>query len=140
MDCEIWDGGAMCGNFAEVQDTKPEPFDYERTAKWYEPYPFDKREVIGGTVCNCKTVKVHYAPYYGHDYFHSESCFLMQKYRNTPNADYFYSMESLPSISFGENAVPADTPPRAYIQGRSSTSRVKVRHSAVSNINQGVLL
>ena len=140
MDCEIWEGGAICGNFAELQDKKPDPFDYDRTAKWLEPYPFDKREVIGGTVCNCKTVKVHYAPYYGFDYFHLDSCFLMQKYRNTTNPDYFWSMQYLPSIQFGDNAVPVDTPPRAYIKGRSSTSHIKVRHGSLQNITQGVLL
>lgn len=31
MDCEVWEGGAMCGNFAKLQTKKPEPFDYGRT-------------------------------------------------------------------------------------------------------------
>lgn len=127
MDCSNLGDITICGNFAELLPEKPKDFDYMSTAKWLEPYPFDKRDVIGGTTCNCKYVVVNYAPYYGFDYYHQDTCFLMQKYRNTPNADFFWSMASLPLISFGDNAVPADTPPRMYIKGRSTSVKVKVR-------------
>jgi hypothetical protein len=127
MGCEQMGDITICGNFADLLPEKPKDFDFDRTAKWLEPYPFDIREVIGGTVCNCKVVKAHYAPYYGFDYYHQDSCFIMQKYRNTPNAEYFWSMQHLPAIAFGENAVPVDTPPRMYIRGRSTAKKIRVR-------------
>jgi hypothetical protein len=128
MDCEQNGSITICGNFAELLPEKPKEMDFDRTAKWLEPYSFDWREQVGGTICNCKTIKVHYAPYYGYDYFHSDTCFLVQKYNNTSNAEMFGSMQYLPSITHWEDAVPA-TASRFYIKGRSSSSKIKVRLS-----------
>lgn len=128
MGCLVDEGMAICGNFAERLAEKPKDFDFEADAKWWEDYPFEWREQVGGTVCNCKRVKVNYQPWYGYDYFHQDNCFLVQKYHNTPNADMFGSMQYLPSITHWEDAVPA-TASRFYIKGRSSSSKVKVRLS-----------
>lgn len=142
MSCLFSDDGQMvvCGNFEELLSEKPKDFDFENSYRWIEPYPFDKRDVIGGTVCNCKYVRVNYQPWYGYDYYHQDSCFLMQKYRATPNACYFWAMENLPAITFSENSVPANAPKRMFIQGRSTSSKVKVRTSPVKDIRQGALL
>lgn len=127
MDCEIFgNGSAICGNFAERTEQKPKDFHYDVTAKWWEDYPFEWREQVGGTVCNCKRIKVDFAPYYGFDYYHSDACFLVQKYNNTPNAEMFGAMQYLPSITHWDDAAPA-TASRFYIKGRSSSSKVKVR-------------
>lgn len=140
MGCITEGSLTICGNFAKVLPKKPKDFDYNSDAKWIEPYPFDMRDVIGTTVCNCKYIVTHFSPWHGFDSYHQDTCFLMQKFRNTPNAEYFYAMEALPRISFGDNAVPADTPPRMYIQGRSTKTRIRVRHSPIKDIRQGALL
>lgn len=139
MDCDVWDGGAVCGNFAELQERKPEPFDYDRTAKWLEPYPFEWRETLGKTVCNCKTVRVNYAPYYGFDYYHLDTCNLMRKLEAEPGIRNLYEIY-LPAITRYNDAVPNTDRIPLYIKSRSSTHRVRVRHSPIRNINQAVLL
>lgn len=84
MDCESFGNVTIVGNFAKLQDSKPEPFDYDRTAKWIEPYTAEWREVMGDAICNCATVEVHYAPYYGWDFFHRPTCNLMRKLAAQP--------------------------------------------------------
>ena len=120
MDCEIFaSGSAICGNFAERTDTKPESFDYDHTAKWYEAYPFDWRETLGGTVCNCSRVKVNYAPYFGYDYFHLDSCNLMRKLDAEPGI-YNLVETYLPAINHYTDAVPNSDHIPLYIKGRKS--------------------
>lgn len=139
MDCEIWEGGAICGNFAELQDTKPEPFDYDKTARWVEPYSFEWRETLGKTICNCKTVRVSYAPYYGHDYFHNDNCNLMRKLEAEPQIQNLYETY-LPAINHYNDAVPDSDHIPIYIKSSSRTSHVKVRHSPIKDTRQVVLL
>ena len=135
MDCEIFgNGSAICGNFAEVQPEKPKDFDYMSTAKWLEDYPLDKRECIGGTICSCKKVLVHYAPYYGWDYFHVDTCNLMRKLKDRPQLGILWAYDHLPSIQFSGKAVPADTPVGIYIRTSSVASKIKVRRVGTNNL------
>jgi hypothetical protein len=104
MDCEVWENGAMCGNFAKLQDKKPEPFNYDKTAKWIEPYNLEWREVLGDAVCNCTTVEVHYAPYFGYDFYHRPNCNLMRKLEASPGILNLYEIY-LPAMNQYNNAV-----------------------------------
>lgn len=139
MDCEILEGGAICGNFAELEQAKPEPFDYDKTSKWVEPYSFEWRETLGKTICNCKTVEVHYAPYYGYDFFHRDTCNLMRKLNDNPGIANFYECY-LPSITQYNTAVPNTERIPLYIKNLSRSSKVRVRRGAVKDTRQGVLL
>lgn len=130
MDCEIFgSGSAICGNFASLQSTKPEPFDYDKTAKWVEPYLFEWRETLGKTVCNCRVVEVHYAPYFGYDYYHSKYCNLLRKLDAEPGILNLYELY-LPSITHYEDAVANRERIPLYIKSKSRASRVKVRHAS----------
>lgn len=131
MDCETFgNGSAICGNFASLQNTKPEPFDYDHTAKWIEPYSFEWRETLGKTICNCKNVEVNYAPYYGFDYFHMNGCNLIRKLAAEPqilNLGETY----LPAITHYTDAVPNRENVPLYIQGISRAKLIQV-HLKVS--------
>lgn len=138
MDCEIGsNGGAICGNFAKLQDSKPEPFDYDKTAKWLEPYSFDWRETLGSTICNCKTVEVHYAPYYGWDYYHLDTCNLMRKLRAEPGLNNLHE-HYLPAITHYTDAVPNQDNIPLYIQGIGRASKIKINQ--YKSFKQGTLL
>ena len=139
MDCEVWEGGAICGNFAELSDSKPEPFDYDKTSKWHEPYSFEWRETLGKTICNCKTVRVHYAPYYGYDYFHSDSCNLIRKLEAEPQIQNLYETY-LPAINRYNDSVPNTNRIPLYIKTSSRVSRIKVRVGTSINERQMVLV
>lgn len=139
MSCIVEDGMAICGNFAEVLPAKPKDMDYDRSYKWIEPYSFEWRETLGTAVCSCKTVKVYYAPYYGYDYYHNENCNLLRKLEAEPQIHNLYETY-LPAINHYNDAVPNSDHIPLYIKVLSRTSKVKVRHSPIKNINQGVLL
>lgn len=140
MDCEVFgNGSAICGNFATLQAEKPKDFDYTRTAKWLEPYPFEWRETLGKTICNCKTVEVHYAPYYGHDYYHTKNCNLLRKLEAEPGITNLYETY-LPAINHYNDAVPNSEHIPIYIKGVSRATKVTVRHSPVIDTRQGALL
>lgn len=139
MDCEVWEGGAMCGNFAKLNDTKPEPFDYDRTAKWIEPYDMEWREVLGDAVCNCTTVEVHYAPYYGYDYYHRPTCNLMRKLDKSLGIHNFYEIY-LPAMNQYNNAVKATQQRSIWVYKPSRSYKVKVRTSPIKDTRQAVLL
>lgn len=127
MDCEMFESGsAICGNFASVDESKPEPFDYDRTAKWREPYSFEWRETLGKAICNCRMVEVHYAPYYGFDYFHTEGCNLLRKLNAEPGI-YNLRETYLPGITRYTDAVPNREHIPLYIRGVSRKSRVTVK-------------
>lgn len=126
MDCEQYGQITVCGNFAEVQDSKPEPFDYDHTCKWYDDYPFDWRETLGKTVCNCKKVLVHYAPYYGYDYFHQDTCNLMRKLDAEPQI-LNLGETSLPAITHYTDAVPNSNHIPLYIRTVGRKSHIKVK-------------
>lgn len=133
MDCEVFgSGSAICGNFAELMPEKPKDFDYMRTAKWLEDYPFDQRECIGGTICSCKKVEVHFAPYYGFDMFHTKTCNLMRKIHDRPQLVILWAYDHLPAIQFSKKAVPANTHIPLYVRSSSRTQRIKVM---TQNIN-----
>lgn len=122
----------ICGNFSEIQQKKPEPFDYDSESKWIEDYPLEWRETLGRTVCNCKKLEVHYAPYYGWDYYHMDSCNLVRKLYDNPGIRNLYE-SYLPRVTRYTDAVPADTPAPLYISGRTSTKHIKVKQVTVNN-------
>lgn len=129
MDCEVFgSGSAICGNFAKLEDKKPEPFNYDRTAKWIEPYSFEWREVLGNATCNCTTVEVHYAPYYGFDYYHRDTCNLMRKLEAEPQIHNLREIY-LPAINHYNNSVPNTGRLTIWINGLRKTkgSKVKVK-------------
>lgn len=138
MDCETNGRISICGNFAELQDSKPEPFDYDHTAKWLEPYSFDWREVLGKTICNCKMVEVHYAPYFGFDYFHNQNCNLMRKLRAEPGIQNLREL-NLPAITHYTDSVPNQENIPLYIAGINRASRIKIHRSLISPL-QGSLI
>lgn len=140
MDCETWDGGAICGNFAELLPEQPKDFDYSNTGKWMQGYPFEKREVIGGTACNCKKVECHYAPYYGFDYYHNKNCNLTRKVTSRPGLMNLWAYEHLPAIRFSDQAAEFDGPIPLYVETSSRTSRVTVRRSPQRDARQVALL
>lgn len=127
MDCAVSDQVTMCGNFADVLPKKPEYFDYMGTGKWLETYSYDKRERIGGTVCSCKQIEVHFAPYLGWDIFHTSSCNLMRKVKDQPQLMTLLAYEHLPNIRFSKQAVEASKPVTTYVKVISRKERVKVR-------------
>lgn len=120
-------GGVLVhGNFAKVLPEKPKNFDFESDAKWLEDYPLDWRETWGNTICSCRKIEVHYAPYYGFDYFHLDSCNLMRKLEAEPQIQNLFEIY-LPRVTHYKDAVPADVEPGIYVRNRSSKCRVKVR-------------
>lgn len=119
MDCEDLGGIVISGNFAERTETKPDDFDYMHTGKWYEPYPFEWREKLGSTICSCSRVKVNYAPYYGFDYFHLDTCNLMRKLEAEPGIANLYECY-LPAITRYTDAVESPDHIPLYIKGRRS--------------------
>ncbi|RAN78002.1 hypothetical protein B5P43_18395 [Bacillus sp. SRB_336] len=122
----------ICGNFAEVQTSKPENFDYMSNAKWLEVYPFSKREKIGKTICSCKQVKIFYHPYFGEDAYHLEACNLMKRLRDRSSLRNLWAWDHLPAIAFTEQAVEASVNPGIYVKMVSEAVKVKVR---VANVN-----
>ena len=129
----------VLGNFAEVSSEKPADFDYMSDAKWLEDYWLDERERIGGTICSCKKIEVHYAPYYGFDLFHTEQCNLMKKIRDRPQLIVLWAYNHLPAIVFSKQAVPADSHIPMYVRSSSRTHKIKVHRPAVA-VNQERLL
>lgn len=128
MDCDQIGDITICGNFAERTDEKPADFDYMRTAKWYEDYSFDWRETLGGVVCNCKRVKVDFAPYYGFDYYHLDTCNLMRKLEAEPGIQNLIETY-LPAITHYTDAVPNSDHIPLYIKGlkKSRAFNIKVK-------------
>lgn len=119
----------ICGNFAELLPSKPKNFDYMSNAKWLEPYPFERREVIGGTICSCDKVEWWHNVYWEPDVFHLKTCNLMKKLRDNPGLANLWAYEHLPQVAFSSLAVPADTKVKMYISYRSRTYRVRVRRT-----------
>jgi len=99
MGCKFFEGGIMCGNFAEVLPEKPKDFDYESDAKWLEPYPKEMERIrIGKTTCDCKQIETHYAPWYGYSWFHVKDCALLKRVKERPqllNLPAFYNVECI---------------------------------------------
>lgn len=119
MDCESYGDITVVGNFAQLLDSKPEPFDYNSTAKWLEDYPLEWREVWGGTICSCQKLEVHYAPYYGWDYYHLDGCNLIRKLADNPGMRNLFDIR-LPSVTHYADAVPVDAHVPLYIKHRST--------------------
>lgn len=117
----------MIGNFADLLPEKPKDFDYLQDAKWIEDYPFGKRECIGGTVCSCRRIEVHYAPYYGWDHYHVETCNLMRKLRDKPQLGALWPYDHLPAIQFTKKSVPASFRVPLYIKSISRRQNIKVK-------------
>lgn len=128
MDCEDYGGITITGNFAELQQSKPEPFDYDHTAKWIEPYNCEWREVLGDAVCNCTTVEVHYAPYYGFDHYHRPTCNLMRKLAAQPGIVNLREI-SLPAMIQYNDSVPNTGKMSVWVENKSKRSKkVEVHH------------
>ena len=89
----------VCGNFAEVQPSKPANFDYDSDAKWLEPFPKDwERIKIGKTTCDCEQIETHYEPWYGFTWFHTEKCAIVRRVKEKPgllNLPAFYDYETI---------------------------------------------
>lgn len=132
MDAIDYGGIVICGNFSELLDEKPKDFDYMSSGKWLEDYWLDQRECIGGTVCSCRKIQVHYQPWYGFDLFHSKGCNLLRKVELQPQLMTLWAYEHLPSIMFSGKAVPAATRPSLYVLASSRTYKVRVRVAAVN--------
>ena len=126
MDCEDLGGIVITGNFAKLQDKKPEPFDYDHTAKWIEPYSFEWREVLGNAICNCTTVEVHYAPYYGFDHFHRDTCNLMRKLRAEPGIANLREIY-LPAMTHYTDSVPNTGKVSIWVKGLSKSRPTKIK-------------
>lgn len=142
MGCIVSGEVIATGNFAELQPEPPRDFDYMTDAKWLEDYPFDKRECIGGTICSCKKVRVHFSPYYGWDHYHLETCNLMRKLNDQPRLAILWAFDHLPAIAFSKKAVPADSRIPQYIKIQSKSYRIKVnivRSPATLPLFAGVL-
>jgi len=95
----------VCGNFAEVQPEKPKDFDYMSSAKWLEPFPKEwqnDRIKIGKTTCDCKQIETHYAPYYGHTWYHSKECALIKRVEQTPGLRNLWCFENVELIGYSE--------------------------------------
>ena len=129
----------ICGNFAEVLSEKPKDFDGMKDYKWLEPYSFDWRETLGKTICNCKTVEVHYAPYYGFDYYHTKGCNLLKKLEAEPQLENLYELH-LPAINHYNDAVPNRENIPLYIRKEGRAKKVEVKHRLPANTNQASLL
>lgn len=118
------------GNFAEVLPEKPKDFNYETDAKWLEPYPeeWKERVRIGSVICTCKTVEVHYAPYYGFDFYHQDSCNLMRQVKARPQLMNLPAYDHLPAIVFFEGAVvPASMRQGIYVDYHKHGGKVAVK-------------
>lgn len=127
MDCEDYGGITITGNFAPLQDKKPEPFDYEHTAKWIEPYNCEWREVMGDAICSCATVEVHYAPYYGWDHYHRPQCSLMRKLRAQPGIANLREVH-LPTMVQWSDSIPNDGKLHIWVENKSKRAKIiKVR-------------
>ena len=127
MDCETNGSLTITGNFAELQQSKPEPFDYDRTAKWIEPFTMEWREVMGDAICSCTTVEVHYAPYYGFDFFHRDNCNLMRKLAAQPQIANLREIV-LPAMTQWDDSVKNDGKLHIWVEPkRSRVKKVKVR-------------
>lgn len=127
MDCETNGSLTITGNFAKLQAQKPEPFNYDRTAKWLEPYEAEWREVMGDAICNCTTVEVHYAPYYGWDHFHRPTCNLMRKLAAQPQIANLREVY-LPSMVQWDDSIPNDGKLHIWVHKKASRAKtIKVK-------------
>lgn len=124
MDLETYGNIIICGNFAKLQDKKPEPFNYDESSKWIEKYSFDWRETLGDAICNCAIIEVNYAPYYGFDYFHNDSCNLMRKLEKYPGISNFYEIY-LPSINNYSTSVKSKKSRQIWVYKQSRTSKIE---------------
>lgn len=127
MDCMATGALIVCGNFAELQDRKPEPFDYDNTSKWIEPYNCEWREVMGDAICSCSTVEVHYSPYYGWDHYHRPTCSLIRKLKAQPGIANLHEIY-LPTMIQCDNSLPNDGKLHIWVEPKPSrTKKIKVR-------------
>lgn len=124
------------GNFEEVLPEMPKDFHYDRDAKWLQPFDLEWRETLGGVICSCKTVEVHFAPYYGFDYYHMPTCNLMRKLDAEPQINNLIETY-LPAMNQYSDSVPADSHIKLYIKGakRSRSSKVPVRVLSNNNLS-----
>lgn len=141
MDCEDYGDITITGNFAELQQSKPEPFDYDHTAKWIEPYNCEWREVLGDAVCNCITVEVHYTPYYGWDYYHRPQCNLMRKLAAQPQIANLREVR-LPAMIQYNDSVPNTGKLSIWVEDKTKRSKkIKVKTTMrIINENQLALV
>lgn len=127
MDCEDLGGITITGNFAELQQSKPEPFNYGRTAKWIEPFKMEWREIMGDAICSCTTVEVHYAPYYGFDFYHRDNCSLMRKLAAQPQIANLREIV-LPAMTQWDDSVANDGKLHIWVDNKSKrVKKIKVR-------------
>jgi len=127
MDCETNGSLTITGNFAELQQSKPEPFNYDRTAKWIEPFTMEWREVMGDAICSCTTVEVHYAPYYGFDFYHRDNCSLMRKLAAQPQIANLREIV-LPAMTQWDDSVPNDGKLHIWVHRKvTRPKKVKVK-------------
>lgn len=129
MDIKDYGGVVVCGNFAEVLPDKPESLDYESSAKWVEPYELEWREVMGDAICSCTTVEVHYAPYYGFDYYHSETCSLMRKLKSQPQIENLREVY-LPRMHQWSDSVENDGKIHIWVENKSRRKTVEVKRKS----------
>lgn len=127
MDIEDYGGLVICGNFSEVLPEKPKDFNYEKTAKWLEPYNMNWREVMGDAICSCATVEVHYAPYYGWDYYHRPTCSLMRKLRSQPGIANLREVH-LPTMVHWSNSIPNDGKLHIWVENKSRNRTINVKN------------
>ena len=128
MDIKDYGGVVVCGNFAEVLPEKPENLDYESSAKWIEPYEMEWREVMGDAICSCTTVEVHYAPYYGFDYYHRDTCSLMRKLKAQPQIENLREVY-LPAMNQWSDSLKNDGKIHIWVENKSRKTTVKVKTS-----------
>lgn len=80
---------AICGNFNSY--TKRRPKNWGHTGyKMIVPFKFKWRATLGRAVCNCKTVKEHYQPWYGYTWYHSDECATIKHLNKYPQMENFF--------------------------------------------------
>lgn len=127
MDCATSGSVTIVGNFAELQDHKPENLDYDKTAKWVEPYNCEWREVMGDAICSCATVEVHYAPYYGFDHYHRPTCSLMRKLKAYPGIHNLREVH-LPAMVQWNDSIPNDGKLHIWVERKNTRAKkIKVK-------------
>lgn len=127
MDCETIGSLTIIGNFAPLLDHKPEKLDYDKTAKWIEPYSCEWREVMGDAICSCATVEVHYAPYYGFDHYHRPTCSLMRKLKAQPGINNLREVH-LPAMVQWNDSIPNDGKLHIWVERKNSRpKKIKVK-------------
>ncbi len=86
MSCLHGEGIVICGNFADVEKTRPKDW-AERDSAWIEPFNMKWRDKLGKVDCDCRDLEWRYQPYYGFSVYHMPDCAIGKHLKKHPGIE-----------------------------------------------------